>query len=52
MPMKEHINFYTEESIRKMIEISNCKIVSISDNKRKSSLGKSEVLSVLFQKNT
>lgn len=50
MPMKEHINFYTKKSIRKMVELSGFQVLDIQENVEKAVLGNSVVLSVLFKK--
>ena len=49
MPMKEHINFFTEESLQKMLKLNGFDILEIVETMRKSSLGESEVLAVLFK---
>jgi hypothetical protein len=51
MPMKEHINFFTEKSLKKMLEISQFKEIAICETKRNSKLGTGAALSVLFKKN-
>lgn len=50
MPMKEHINFFTMDSLRKMMEVSSLQVLDIEETDRNSSLGTSQVLSVLFKK--
>lgn len=50
MPMKEHINFFTENSLKKMLEMSDFKSISICETTRNGKLGSSAVLSVLFRK--
>ena len=50
MPMKEHINFFTENSLKKMLEVSNFKIIDVCEANRNGNLGKSSVLSALFKK--
>lgn len=50
MPMKEHINFFTVKSMKKMIELNGFKIIDIQENVEKSVLGSTVVLSVLFKK--
>lgn len=49
MPMKEHINFFTKESIRAMVENKGFCVIDVQENEEKSALGKSTVLSVLFR---
>ena len=48
MPMKEHINFFTPESIRKMAEVSGFNVINIQENIENSALGHMTVLSMLF----
>jgi hypothetical protein len=50
MPMKEHINFFTVESLKKMIELNGFKVIDIQENPEKSVLGTTIVLSALFKK--
>ena len=50
MPMKEHINFFTEKSLKKMLEMSNFKAIAVCESNRNSKLGNSKVLSALFNK--
>lgn len=50
MPMKEHINFYTKESIKKMVELSGFRVIDIQENLEKAALGNAKVLSILFKK--
>lgn len=48
MPMAEHINFFTAESLRAMVENAGFTILDLQENTEKCVLGKSTVLSVLF----
>ena len=50
MPMKEHINFFTEKSLKNMIEMSGFKSIVICKTTRNGKLGSSAVLSALFKK--
>ena len=50
MPMKEHINFFTIESMKKMIELNGFKVVDIQENSEKGVLGTAVVLSALYKK--
>lgn len=50
MPMKEHINFFTVNSMREMIEKCGFKVLDIQENEEKTVLGKQVVLSALFKK--
>ncbi len=49
MPMKEHVNFFTIESLKKLIINNNMEILTIEENVEKLALGSSKVLSVLFK---
>ena len=48
MPMAEHINFFTAESLRAMVENAGFTILDLQENTEKCVLGKSTVLSALF----
>ena len=50
MPMKEHINFFTKKSMKKMIELNGFHVIDIQENKERTVLGNNVVLSVLFKK--
>jgi hypothetical protein len=50
MPMKEHINFFSINSMETMLNNNGFRVLALCEQKRNSSLGKSDVLSVLFQK--
>lgn len=50
MPMKEHINFFTVKSMKKMIELNGFKVIDIQENSEKGVLGNTLVLSALFKK--
>ena len=50
MPMKEHINFFTVESMRKMIELNGFTVIDIQENEEKAVLGTPVVLSALFSR--
>lgn len=50
MPMKEHINFYTKKSLQTMLELNEFVVLELREVTRNSSLGKAEVLAVLFKK--
>lgn len=52
MPMKEHINFFTKNSLQTMLEMNGFNVIEICETLRKSSLGDGEVLAVLFKKRT
>lgn len=50
MPMKEHINFFTKKSLQIMLEMNGFEVLELNETVRKSSLGDSELLTVLFKK--
>lgn len=50
MPMKEHVNFFTVQSMRAFIEANGFSIIDIQENFENGILGNSLVLSVLFKK--
>lgn len=50
MPMKEHVNFFTVQSMRTFIENNGFSIIDIQENFENGILGKQLVLSVLFKK--
>ena len=50
MPMKEHINFFTKESMKRMIELNGFQVIDIQENIERAVLGNSIVLSALFKK--
>lgn len=49
MPMKEHINFFTVDSMREMIQKCGFNVLDIQENKEKTVLGEQVVLSALFR---
>ena len=50
MPMKEHVNFFTIQSMKTFVENNGFKVVDIQENLENTILGEQTVLSVLFQK--
>jgi hypothetical protein len=50
MAMTEHINFFTIESMKQMIELNGYDVIDIQENSEKGVLGTSLVLSALFKK--
>ena len=48
MPMGEHINFFTPESMRKMAEISGFNVIDVQENTENFALGHWTILSMLF----
>lgn len=51
MPMKEHVNFFTVQSMRIFVENNGFQVIDIQENMENTILGEQLVLSVLFQKN-
>lgn len=49
--MTEHVNFYTPQAIRTLMEHVGLTVLNIQENNRKSVLGNSRVLSILCRKN-
>lgn len=49
MPMKEHINFYTPESMRKLAEMNGFRVLDVQENEEQAALGSQTVLSMLFR---
>lgn len=49
-PMHEHVNFFTIDSMRTMLEKNGFKVICIEENEEKTVLGKPTVLSALFVK--
>ena len=50
MPMKEHINFFTEKSLTVMIESNGFQLLDLQRNDEKGVIGWGAVLSALFKK--
>ncbi len=50
MPMHEHINFFTEESIRYLCESNEFTVIDIKITTENGVLGTNDVLSILFKK--
>lgn len=48
--MKEHINFYTSNSLKTLIESYGFRTIDIQENYEMGALGKSKVLSILFKR--
>lgn len=49
-PMHEHVNFFTIQSIRTMVERNGFKVIDVQENEEQNVLGKPIVLSCLFIK--
>ena len=52
MPMTEHINFFTIESMKQLIELNGYEVIDIQENPEKGVIGTTLVLSALFKKKT
>ena len=50
MPMKEHVNFFSPQSIRTMVDRHGFHVLEVQENTENTPLGRSVVLSVLFKK--
>ena len=50
MTMHEHINFYTADSMKKMIDLSGFTCIDIQENEEDTAIGRQTVLSALFKK--
>ena len=50
MPMHEHINFFTKDSMKKMIDLSGFTCIDIQENEEETAIGRQIVLSALFKK--
>ncbi len=48
MPMKEHINFFTKESIKGMVEQTGFRTLDVQEVENHTALGTSTVISILF----
>lgn len=48
--MKEHINFYTQKSLKTLVNNFNFRIIDVQENYENAALGKCKVLSILFTK--
>ena len=48
--MKEHINFYTQESIKQLVESHGFKILDVQENYENAARGRCKVLSILFKR--
>ena len=48
MPMKEHINFFTKDSLKRMVERNGFRTLDVQVNERGGVLGNGNVLSILF----
>lgn len=49
-PMQEHINFYTPNSLKKLVEKYGFKVIDVQENFEMGALGKNRVLSILFKR--
>ena len=50
MTMHEHINFYTADSMKRMIDLSGFTCIDIQENEEDTAIGRQTVLSALFKK--